>query len=196
MLAGREWNNFAVNRVSLRVSDKPQGKQRSRYFLQLPFRFSIPLIAASIAFHWLISQSIFVVSVEERQENDALSWGVVTCGYSPIAIVVGLIAGITIPVSVVIVGRQRLPGLMPIAGSCSLAIAAACHHPAGSAPLESALGDVKWGVMNGWRKEQGQDESIEGELEGQVLLDPCLVQAHCGFSTDDVEEPQVGCMYE
>lgn len=44
----------------LRVSS-PIGMQRSSYFLSLPWRYSVPLLAFSTTTHWLISQSIFLV---------------------------------------------------------------------------------------------------------------------------------------
>lgn len=192
MLMGKEWNQFSVRRASLRVSDKPQGKQRSRYFLQLPYRFSAPLITASILFHWLISQSLFVVAIERRKDADVLSWGVVTCGYSPMAIIATLAAGLSIPLSILTVGRRRLRGRMPIAGSCSLAIAAACHNPDGSAHPEAAYGYVKWGVMEDYVKHV---EYERREQEGQGLLGSFRMLGHCGFSIDEVAEPQLETKY-
>lgn len=204
MLLSKEWNDFGLRRSSLRVSEEPRGEQRSRYFLQLPYKFSVPLIGAPILFHWLLSQSVFIVSVErrhratllqEREDTNTFSWGLITCGYSPMAIITCLIAGLIVPISVIVVGRRRLPGLMPVAGSCSLAIAAACHHPEGGDRPDDALGLLKWGVMRYWEKEQVQQESEQSEQERHNLLHVNHLYGHCGFSIHQTEEPQEGKMY-
>lgn len=59
-----EWNDYAVERKPLRVSI-PSGEQRSTYFLQLPYRASLPLIAVSGLLHWPSSQSLFLDVVAE-----------------------------------------------------------------------------------------------------------------------------------
>lgn len=43
----------------LRVSS-PLGMQRSSYFLSLPWKYAVPLMASTMALHWLISQSLFL----------------------------------------------------------------------------------------------------------------------------------------
>lgn len=63
-----EWNKYATRRKGLRVTS-PKGDQRSTYFLQLPFRYAIPLVAISGLMHWLLSQSIFLVRFEHRNEK-------------------------------------------------------------------------------------------------------------------------------
>lgn len=64
MCAAVEWSRFALHRKGLWVSKAPTGSQRSAYFLQLPYRHSVPLMLASGALHWLVSQSIYLVYVE------------------------------------------------------------------------------------------------------------------------------------
>ncbi|KAF2476761.1 uncharacterized protein BDR25DRAFT_375874 [Lindgomyces ingoldianus] len=64
MLLAYEWDGYSKTRKGLRVSTKQQGAQRSTYFLQLPYRYAVPLMVFSTVIHWLASQSIFVVSVE------------------------------------------------------------------------------------------------------------------------------------
>lgn len=44
----------------LRVS-QPKRMQRSSYTLSLPFAYSIPLMVAMMAVHWLVSQGVFLV---------------------------------------------------------------------------------------------------------------------------------------
>lgn len=50
MLSEREWASFKVEFKALRVS-RPRGAQRSTYRLQLPYRWSIPLMLGSGTLH-------------------------------------------------------------------------------------------------------------------------------------------------
>ena len=59
MLGEWEWSLLSVRYQGLRVS-RPKGRQRSSYRLQLPYRWSIPLMATSGLLHWLVSNCIFV----------------------------------------------------------------------------------------------------------------------------------------
>ncbi|KAH7392189.1 hypothetical protein DE146DRAFT_661877 [Phaeosphaeria sp. MPI-PUGE-AT-0046c] len=68
MLGAYEWMSYAHKRKGLRISRMPSGAQRSTYFLQLPYRFGIPLIIISGTMHWLVSQSIFVVAFDVYDE--------------------------------------------------------------------------------------------------------------------------------
>lgn len=63
MLAEFEWAKYSVDFRVLRVTD-PKGSQNSTYRLQLPYRFSIPLIVISTALHWLYSNCIYVSNYE------------------------------------------------------------------------------------------------------------------------------------
>lgn len=57
-----EWQSYALKRKTLRVSS-PQGEQRSTYFLSLPWRYGLPLSAASVLLHWTLSQSMFLTAL-------------------------------------------------------------------------------------------------------------------------------------
>ncbi|KAF2181016.1 hypothetical protein K469DRAFT_793638 [Zopfia rhizophila CBS 207.26] len=50
MLANREWTGYTIKRAPLRVTI-PRSGQRSTYFLQLPYAWSVPLLVASILLH-------------------------------------------------------------------------------------------------------------------------------------------------
>ncbi|KAI8714849.1 hypothetical protein NCS52_01205800 [Fusarium sp. LHS14.1] len=170
MLAAKEWSDFGRKRKGLRVSSDPRGDQRSRYFLQLPYRWSIPLILMSMLIHWMLSQSIFLVPIELEDEFAT------TCGYSPVAIFAVIIAAVAMALAVVITGYRRLPTSMPVVGSCSLVIAAACHGLGGAERSDEPLVPLRWGAMT------HPDES-SGDA------------GHCGFSGDYVDEPYEGCLY-
>ncbi|WXC56862.1 hypothetical protein SNK03_002793 [Fusarium graminearum] len=104
---------------------------------------------------------------------------VVTCGYSPIAIICVIITSGLMAVSVFTTALRRLPTGMPVAASCSVAIAAACRQPDGfSHPEEAPLLPLQWGVM-----------TIEREGSDREITD------HCGFSHESVEKPEDGHAY-
>lgn len=58
-----EFNSYSRCYKPLRVSD-PKGEQTSTYRLQLPYKYSIPLIAMSIILHWLLSSAVFLNIIE------------------------------------------------------------------------------------------------------------------------------------
>jgi hypothetical protein len=182
MLMGQEWMSYASKRKGLRVSRKPSGFQRSTYFLQLPYRFSIPLVILSGMLHWLVSQSIFVVAFDVYDERGkAVEKGLSkqdnvvtkTCGYSPIAMLAVIILGLLVAV----VGSGLIPYSrgMPLAGSCSLAISAACHPKKDNEVEDAVLSQQKlqWGVVT---------TNVEGI-------------GHCAFSSKQVEPLEKGCTY-
>jgi hypothetical protein len=159
MLMGYEWTSYAYKKKGLRISRKPSGSQRSTYFLQLPYRFGLPLIVLSGTLHWLVSQSIFVVAFDiyDQQghavhgdfgwEDDVLTK---TCGYSPIAMLTVVVLGVAMVAGVVISGYIPYKRSMPLAGSCSLAISAACHPEEYGAVEDLALSEqeLTWGVVS------------------------------------------------
>jgi len=59
----KEWNTYSKDYQPLRVT-APVGEQVSTYRLQLPYRYSIPLITISIILHWLVSNTLYVFIIE------------------------------------------------------------------------------------------------------------------------------------
>lgn len=182
-----EWASFASARKSLRVSDDRKGAQRSTYFLQLPYRVGIPLMAISASLHWLVSQSIFLVSIETYDVNGLPKNGrskvegeldgvdeehITTCGYSPLAIICLLVVSGLVVVYVVGMGFKKLPSnVMPLVGSNSVGIAAACHAREDSGDMQQPL---MWGVIT-----ESSDEGI----------------GHCSYSSSAVGLPVQGQLY-
>ncbi|KAL2807889.1 hypothetical protein BJX63DRAFT_410906 [Aspergillus granulosus] len=154
MALSTEWSAFGASRKALRVSTQARGSQRRARFLSLPRRYSLPLLAVSGLLHWLMSQSIFLVRVLARdsyQRRDTIR-DTTTVGYSPPAIVTGLCVGLLLPAGVAGLAMRFFKSSMPVAGSCSLAIAAACH-PGGRKIGEGDYGKLgvecqmlQWGV--------------------------------------------------
>jgi hypothetical protein len=176
MCLASEWSRLGLYHKGLRVSTKPVGQQRSTYFLQLPYRYAIPLSTTSALLHWLASQSFFVVTFQDfmpdpppRTPGDRS----VNVGYSPTAQLVTIITTLCIPIPILILGLKKLPSSMPIAGSCSAAIAAACH-PRTSSGEEMAKRKLRWGVIG------GTDRNGVG---------------HCTFTSHNVREPVVHRLY-
>ena len=145
MLLAAEYDGYGTDRKPLRVS-WPKGLQRSTYYLSLPYRYSIFLLSASAALHWLISQSLFFVAIipyspDGKPVPDTER---VTCGFSPISIIFAMSLGVLMVVAILALGMRRFKSSIPLAGSCSAVISAACH------PLsddEHALKPIMWGEV-------------------------------------------------
>ncbi|GAW20118.1 hypothetical protein ANO14919_096140 [Xylariales sp. No.14919] len=54
----REWFSYASSAQPLRVTD-PHGEQVSTYRLQLPYRYSVPLLILSTGLHWMVSNTFY-----------------------------------------------------------------------------------------------------------------------------------------
>jgi hypothetical protein len=176
MSLATEWSQFGNTRKGLRISSKPQGEQRSTYFLQLPYRFAIPLMVTSGLLHWLVSQSIFIVLVDDISLMDDASQNnsFIACGYSPIAMLLVIIVGALLVISLVAIGRMPLKSAMPVAASCSAAISAACHSD-GEDNDNAAFQKLKWGATAVVKK------------RGDV--------GHCTFLNGDIVPPKSGVLY-
>lgn len=171
MLLADEWSRYGHSRKALRVSS-PIWEQRSTYRLQLPYLYSIPLLAVSTWMHWLVSQSIFLVRIavydSSGQELNPLSK--YSVGYSCIAIICTIFFGSLMVLVALANGFRKDRGGMPLVGSCSAAISAACHpHSEDSA---AALLPLQWGVHH--------------EKDGI---------GYCGFSSREVRKPVVEELY-
>ncbi|CAO2650076.1 Nn.00g013680.m01.CDS01 [Neocucurbitaria sp. VM-36] len=182
MLLGYEWTTYAAKRKGLRVSHRPSGEQRSTYFLQLPYRFGMPLMGLSGALHWLVSQSIFLEAIDFYDEFGAKGSGATysdenftTLGFSPSAIISVIVLGSLMVISIVGFGYVPYRRGMPLAGSCSMAISAACHN----------LG----------QEETDGDMAAEKKLQWGVVSMGHDGVGHCAFSTNDVEAPVKGEVY-
>ncbi|KAI3320958.1 hypothetical protein HD806DRAFT_546783 [Xylariaceae sp. AK1471] len=136
----REWNSFGSDFQPLRVS-YPAGEQVSSYRLQLPYTYSIPMIAISISLHWLVSNAVFLLIIEggfvqsDAQNAAELSaifrvsdGSFIALGYSPFFFLVLFVTSfIFIICSPVLIGLQKLKYKMVTGGCNSLVISAACY---------------------------------------------------------------------
>ncbi|KAH7137920.1 hypothetical protein B0J11DRAFT_500177 [Dendryphion nanum] len=204
MLVAQEWNAFIFRRTALRVSH-PRGLQRSSYFLSMPLDFGIPLVVGKALLQWLLSQSIFVVQSSQfstpdlvrRPERDAS-----IVGYSPLGLILTLVLAVVLFATPFILGLKRIiapnrsqPSTgdmaveegydtmserlarypMPMVGTCSAAISAACHkHPD---DIDAHLMPVTWGFV--W------DDPNE-----KITNSTCLNGRFCFTTAIDVEWPK------
>lgn len=174
MVTAAEWTQFATVRKALRVS-KPRKGQRSTYWLQLPWKYSLPLLAISILLHWLVSRSLFIVRInvfgwagKEQPDRD-----ISACGYSPLAILIVILIVVLSLIVMLVAGWQKLTPGIPVCGTNSVAIAAACHYT-GNGDLEVSCKPLLWGVT----------QSAEKNSPG-----------HCSVSDEDVGKPIDGMTY-
>lgn len=142
--------------------------------------------------HWFVSQSIFLARVNVigytgfgiwdtytrfgTEEVEIPGKGVSTWGYSPIAMIFVIILGSVIVLLGICFGFRKSRGGMPLAGSCSAAISAACHPP--EADVNASLKRVMWGVVT--------EDSFQ--YEGEYI-------GRCSFTSSKVEAPVVGSYY-
>ncbi|KAH7141569.1 hypothetical protein B0J13DRAFT_637349, partial [Dactylonectria estremocensis] len=142
MLVGAEWNSYGFGHKSLRTT-YPVGHQRKTYWLSLP-------LVRSATLHWLISQSIFFVRLALYQDKERYyprEGNTTTCGYSPIAIIFSIGLGSLILLITVGWSLRTMKAAIPLGGTCSAVVSAACHRPEGDEYAASEL--VKWGVVPG-----------------------------------------------
>ncbi|KUJ17807.1 uncharacterized protein LY89DRAFT_733629 [Mollisia scopiformis] len=175
MSFSKEWHDLAHHRRALRVTS-PRGDQRSTYFLSLPYRYLISILTVSVAIHWILSQSLFLVAIDVYDENgnfDA-SQSILSCGFSCIALIFLVGIGSLVLLSGIGMGLRRYKPGMPLAGSCSAALSAACHPP--SDEVDVAFVPVKWGVT-------GVEDGIgHCALSGRYVSPPVTSKRYQGLA--------------
>ncbi|KAI1358746.1 hypothetical protein F5Y08DRAFT_350464 [Xylaria arbuscula] len=126
-----EWESFSKNTLPLRVTD-PKGKQISTYRLQLPYRYSLPLMALSASLHWLVANTIYVILTEggyiEGMPDDNLPAGVTAVlGYPPKSLfVLTIVAFITATIPFIWSFKRSSSNII-VVGTNSLLISLACR---------------------------------------------------------------------
>ncbi|KIW60409.1 hypothetical protein PV05_00625 [Exophiala xenobiotica] len=199
MFLSRELSRFSVTagrgRKYLRVTDS-RGEQKSTYFLSLPYKYGIPLLVGSGLLHWLVSQSIFLanITIIPRDGEVPMQDEITTVAYSPIAMLFILFVVFALLVFVFAIAMRKLPMGMPLIGSNSLAISAACHPPMGldqSEREDMVLRPLNWGAVPGAGKVSDlgiRGYEVESPDDGQNV-------GHCCFSDQPLEPPERGRFY-
>ena len=144
MFLGHDWSLFSHHHRTLRVTSPRKG-QRSTYWLQIPYRYGIPLMTLSGLLHWLTSQSLFLARVDIFDPFGRETFAPIsTMGYSCIAIVFVLTLGSFALLAAAGIGCRKFAAEATTVSSCSAAISAACH--ASEANPEEMIGKkVRWG---------------------------------------------------
>ncbi|KAK4554985.1 hypothetical protein LTR86_007751 [Recurvomyces mirabilis] len=197
MLMSHEYSQFATTRKSLRVT-RPRGQQRSTYWLQLPFRYVVPMMSLMVLLHWLVSRSLFLVrmSVYDIAGLRAPDQDIYGCGFSPLAILLALCVGTIMIVVLVVLGRFRfIEAGMPAASSCSVALSAAAH-PAENEGDDVALLPLQYGVVSG--RASPSDVPYTGTHEyGARRFKACSGRRqHACFSSKEVRSLENGVVYQ
>ncbi|KAI3317298.1 hypothetical protein HD806DRAFT_527196 [Xylariaceae sp. AK1471] len=135
----REWATYSDSYNSLRVTE-PQGQQTSTYRLQLPYKYSIPLIGISILLHWVLSNTLFVFvstggtsglgfysSAGDLQDPILPDNTAVFVGYSKKALLTLTVLSIVLIFIPPLLGLKTLPSNNTIPGCNSFALSSACH---------------------------------------------------------------------
>ncbi|KAG5665370.1 hypothetical protein KAF25_009495, partial [Fusarium avenaceum] len=200
MLAEVEWSKYSINYRSLRVTS-PQGQQRSTYRLQLPYRWSIPLVLVSVLLHWTYSNCIYVTNYEiyNPEYPYDMKSSSETLQYSALAVLVALVLSIAVALSPLFLVCMRLPGKLPIGASNSAVISAACHcvpqPPISAAPNKIGVSvqamedeDANLQALASQPLRWGDISTV---FEGESGI------GHLAFGTKDqcVEEPVEGKLY-
>ncbi|KAL9605261.1 MAG: hypothetical protein Q9179_001550 [Wetmoreana sp. 5 TL-2023] len=105
MLVGKEWDEYGKTRKNLRVTS-PQGHQRSSYFVSVPLKYGLPILAAFGALHYTVSQSVFVVYLTRFLSNgeEDVAYRSAASGYSSIAIITSLALGCVLLFTLILIG--------------------------------------------------------------------------------------------
>lgn len=97
MIASNEYMQYAKHRKPLHVTS-PAGEQASTYWLEIPFKYAIPLAALSSLLHWTASRAIFMVQMVVLGDNREIDpiHSISIIGYPSNAILLTIIVGTVI----------------------------------------------------------------------------------------------------
>ncbi|KAJ5165820.1 hypothetical protein N7492_006116 [Penicillium capsulatum] len=181
MLAVAEYSSYGNKRRPLRVTwPVKDSQQRSTYWLNIPYLYSVPTLLVYSTLHWMISQSLFYyhsVSYDVRGRPDTSS-EVSALASAPIPLGISIALGALMICVLLGVSFRKLESAMPLAGTCSAAISAACHPPGGEDKEKAVLGRIGWGeTINSppWVTDEA-DESADQK-------------GHCSFTSMEAMRP-------
>ncbi|KAI1445340.1 hypothetical protein F5Y02DRAFT_130179 [Annulohypoxylon stygium] len=137
-LVGDEWVRFLRKdgKKPLRVST-PVGMQRSSYILSLPLSYSIPLMGVFMLFHWVVSQSVFLVQTMTFTDGPRAvrlpTYDQSVVGFSTLGIILSLFLGVVLVGSLLVNSWLRkykdIPAEFATMGTSSAAIGVVCRPP-------------------------------------------------------------------
>ncbi|KAF2675503.1 hypothetical protein BT63DRAFT_475106 [Microthyrium microscopicum] len=183
-----EWQSYATKKKPLRVSF-PTGKQRSTYFLAIPYRYGVPIQILFFACHWMLSQGLSLEVIETYRLN-SFEDGDPFLQTSGIALILTVVLSFITVGTVFLIGFKKHPGYMPLGATCSAVISAACHRPADD--TGAAYQPVQWGVIDVHEHDnQAQSQSSGGIDSGSVLQGDSASTLHDLAGTTSHDGPDV-----
>ncbi|CAG7928639.1 unnamed protein product [Penicillium olsonii] len=187
MLLSAEYASYGSTRKPLRVSWPVEGsKQRSTYRLSIPYRYGIPVVAIFAGTHWLVSQGFsYTLEIPYNVRGNLVyedKWGGISSSYIPF--ICASIPLFCLGIMLIGMSFRRLKSDIPLAGSCSAAISAACHPPEGVCRATAAHGALKWGETGlppGWNAVRGNGNETP--------------RGHCSFTPLQAKKPSLDKLY-
>lgn len=126
MLAAAELNAFIKTRAPLRVTLPTQGARGTCYLSVKP-HYSALLIIALTLIHFFTTRALNVVAVQTYDVMGEYSHQHITYGISTSSAVLALGLGFLMLCALAFGLDRKLHTGMPVLGTCSMAISAACH---------------------------------------------------------------------
>lgn len=178
MLSARELAGYTKSAKALRVSPPKAGQQRSSYFLQVPYRYAIPILVSMALLHYMVSQSIYLTRLDEFDILGNLKYASFesVVGYSLQGTLAATVTGVGMLLLPIVLGFLKLPDGVPLVSHNTIAISIACH-PFADEPKEADQMPLRYGRVVGTDKDGKQRSRI-------------------GFSAGDVEPLKAGELYE
>ncbi|KAJ5722880.1 hypothetical protein N7488_000915 [Penicillium malachiteum] len=188
MLAAAEYSSYGKERKGLRVTWPVKGSnQRSTYNLSVPYRYSVPTLLLYIILHSMVSEAFFfiwVIPYSPQNKAEPLFWGSTKAiAYSLVFVLLAVITGAIMTIICVFWLSDASSSNIPLSGSSSAVISAACHPPKDDALDTAALGLVKWGEV----VLPGEQLEFTNQIESEV--------GHCTFTSSDVVTPTLTKLY-
>ncbi|KAI1419584.1 hypothetical protein F5Y12DRAFT_793488 [Xylaria sp. FL1777] len=196
-----EWEQYGNDFSPLRVTE-PEGKQNSTYRLQLPYKYSFPLIILSATLHWLLSNTIYtIVSIggylngdiydsnphpDPSLSNDATA----ALGYSPVSLfIVAVLAATLITIPLLFSLKRISPHIMP-GGTNSLLLSMACRVSLLLLDERSTAPERDVGSEHSFLPHPLPNRNTEGSGESDSLLQ--LIELRFPLESHDGSETREG----
>ncbi|KAH0028363.1 hypothetical protein KCU78_g3659, partial [Aureobasidium melanogenum] len=126
MFVAAELNAFVKTRTPLRVTLPAQGAQ-STYYLSIKPHLSTLLIISLILIHFFATRALNVVAIQTYDIMGQYSHQRITYGTSAFSAIIALVLGFVMLCVLAFGMERKLHAGMPVLGTCSIAISAACH---------------------------------------------------------------------
>ena len=167
-----EWRSFAGRRKRPRVSyGADNSAVRNTRWLQLPYTMSILLMVVSTTMHWVVSQTLFVVEVENTSGLPLIAGQpspaqiIFAICYSPTAIFVIAVFASLLILGVTIYYVIPIRSVMPFMAGSARVVFASCT----ALPRDLPKDGIMWGdVSDEWGRLAGFAENAKGIQLGEI----------------------------